>query len=216
MELSHNHESSFNKSFCSASLSVSSTGEAVTATSGAFGIGASNGIGAPGMPGSGGNGIGPPTIGGGAGAGGNGVEGGGGACGSGARGVEGGGGACGSGADGMVAGGGTGAGGKTAGAAIEVSTGGPTIGLAEGGIFCGGGGIFCGGVGCGEFGKPVAIISGAAGWTTGGVVIWGSGAGNAGGGAARFACNSRTASVSNVPVLRKCAISEPIYAMLAR
>ena len=181
------------------------------------------------MPGSGGNGIGPPTIGGGAGAGGNGVEGGGGACGSGARGVEGGGGACGSGADGMVAGGGTGAGGKTAGAAIEVSTGGPTIGLAEGGIFCGGGGIFCGGVGCGEFGKPVAIISGAAGWTTGGVVIWGSGAGNAsgvviwgsragnaGGGAARFACNSRTASVSNVPVLRKCAISEPIYAMLAR
>jgi hypothetical protein len=116
----------------------------------------------------------------------------------------------------MVAGGGTGAGGKTAGAAIEVSTGGPTIGLAEGGIFCGGGGIFCGGVGCGEFGKPVAIISGAAGWTTGGVVIWGSGAGNAGGGAARFACNSRTASVSNVPVLRKCAISEPIYAMLAR
>jgi len=52
--------------------------------------------------------------------------------------------------------------------------------------------------------------------TTGGGTGTGSGGGNAGGGAVRFACNSSTASVSSSPVLRNCAISDPMYAILAR
>lgn len=46
--------------------------------------------------------------------------------------------------------------------------------------------------------------------TDGGGTGTGSGGGNAGGGAARLACNSSTASVSNSPVLRNCAISDPM------
>ena len=53
----HNHESSLSKSLCSFSLNVSSTGEAVTAISGAFGSGASSGNGAAGKPSGGGKGI---------------------------------------------------------------------------------------------------------------------------------------------------------------